>query len=65
MIDRHIDVEVENLKSLLRVLNDINDLRDKFSAILNEAKHVATAMGIHAEFPKKHRASLAAEASKF
>ena len=50
--DATIDVEVSNLKSLL---NDLKDLREKWSSILRESKLVADAMQIAPEFPSKRK----------
>lgn len=47
-----IDVEVSNLKSLL---NDLKDLREKWSSILRESTLVADAMQISPKFPSKHK----------
>ena len=43
-----IDVEVRNLQSLLE---EMKHLRKSFPSILQEAKHVATAMKIEPSFP--------------
>lgn len=50
--DATIDVEVSNLKSLL---NDLKDLREKWSSILRESMLVADGMEISKEFPSKRK----------
>ena len=47
-----IDVEVSNLKSLLK---DLKELREKWPLILNECKLVASAANIPTEFPSKRK----------
>ena len=47
-----IDVEVANLRSLVK---DLEDLRNRWSSILSESKFVANAMNIQTEFPLRRK----------
>ena len=56
-----IDVEVSNLKSLLK---DLKELCEKWPLILNECKLVANAANIPTEFPSKRKSKLRAFLNK-